>query len=67
MSVAFAFQQLDAYKACNSLSNARALVRAIIHTCPDFDTYLSEPDSGLVRNAFRLVDREGNGTSMHQS
>lgn len=64
MSASFAFQQLDALKVCNSLSNARALVRAIVHTCPDFETFLSEPDAGLVRQAFKLVDREGVGTSV---
>lgn len=63
MSAAFCFQQLDALKACNSLSNARALVRAVVHTCPDFETFLSEPDAGLLRGAVRLVEREGVGTT----
>lgn len=64
MSTAFAFKQFDAYRACNSLRNARALVRAIRYTCPDFDTYLSEPDAGIVRCAFRLVEREGESSGV---
>jgi hypothetical protein len=49
---------LDALKRCNSLTNAKALVSATERR-PDFDTFLTESEISLLRQAFKLVDREG--------
>lgn len=49
---------LDALTKCNSLDNARALVAAVDRYRPDFDTFLSEPEASLLRQAIKLVERE---------